>query len=75
MTIRNYAEHLRTFFRFAEDRRWCMAGLADGIMAPRFHPGETIPKGLDRDEVMRLLATTEGAIGLPMFAPEPFSWC
>ena len=37
-----------------------MAGLADGIMPSRFHPGETIPKGLNRDEVLRLLATTEG---------------
>ncbi len=59
-TIRCYAQHLRTFFRFAEDRGRCMAGLADGIMPSRFHPGETIPKGLDRDEVVRLLATTEG---------------
>ncbi len=59
-SIRNYAQHLRTFFRFAEDRGWCMAGLADGILPPHFHPGETIPKGLDRDEVLRLLATTEG---------------
>ena len=59
-TIRCYTQHLRTFFRFAEDRGWCMAGLADGIMPSRFHPGETIPKGLDRDEVLRLLATTEG---------------
>ncbi|MYA89683.1 MAG: tyrosine-type recombinase/integrase [Boseongicola sp. SB0662_bin_57] len=59
-TIRCYAKHLRSFFRFAEDRGWCMAGLADGILAPRFHPGETIPKGLNRDEVVRLLATTEG---------------
>ncbi len=25
-----------------------------------FHPGETVPKGLDRDEVLRLLATSEG---------------
>ncbi len=60
VTVKDYAERLRSFFRFAEGRGWCMAGLADGIMAPRFHPGETIPKGLDRDEVMRLLATTEG---------------
>ena len=59
-TIRCYAQRLRTFFRFSEGRGWCMAGLAGGIMPPRFHPGETIPKGLDRDEVVRLLATTEG---------------
>ncbi len=60
MTIRYNAQRLRAFFRFAEDRGWCMAGLADGILPPRFHPGETIPKGLTRDEVLRLLATTEG---------------
>ena len=37
-----------------------MAGLADGILPHRFHPGETVPKGLNRDEVVRLLSTTEG---------------
>ena len=59
-TINLYVGHLRTFFRFAESRHWCMAGLADGIMPPRFRPDETIPKGLDRDEIMDLLAATEG---------------
>ena len=29
-------------------------------MPSRFHPGEPLPKGLDREEVLRLLATTEG---------------
>ena len=29
-------------------------------MPQRFRPDETIPKGLDRDEVLRLLATAEG---------------
>jgi site-specific recombinase XerD len=29
-------------------------------MPPRRYPGETIPKGLNRDEVIRLLATSEG---------------
>ena len=29
-------------------------------MPPRFLPGDTVPKGLNRDEVVRLLATTEG---------------
>ena len=59
-TIRFCVQRLRTFLRFAEDRGWCMAGLADGIMAPQFHSGETVPKGLDRDEIVRLPATTEG---------------
>ncbi|MDE0410370.1 MAG: tyrosine-type recombinase/integrase [Alphaproteobacteria bacterium] len=60
VTIHNYAQRLRGFLRFAERRGWCVAGLADAIMPPRRHRGETIPKGLTRDEVIRLLATTEG---------------
>ena len=60
LTIHDYAQRLRTFFRFAERQGWCTPGLADGIMPSRFHPGETVPKGLTRVEVLRLLATTEG---------------
>lgn len=60
LTIRNYAQQLRTFFRLAEHRSWCTPGLADGIMPLRFHPGETVPKGLNRDEVLRLLKTSKG---------------
>ncbi|MDE0373246.1 MAG: tyrosine-type recombinase/integrase [Rhodospirillales bacterium] len=37
-----------------------MAGLAGDIMPPRFLPGETPPGGVGREEVVRLLATTEG---------------
>ena len=59
-TIRGYVQRLRTFLRFAEHQGWCAPGLADGIMPPRFHPGEAIPKGLNRDEVLRLLETSEG---------------
>ena len=60
VTIHDYAQRLRTFFRFAEQQGWCTPGLAEGIMSSRFYRGETIPKGLNRDEVLRLLATTEG---------------
>jgi site-specific recombinase XerD len=59
-TMHLYAQQLRRFFRFAEQQSWCKPGLADGIMPPRRYPGETIPKGLNRDEVIHLLATTEG---------------
>ena len=59
VTVHDYVQRLRTFFRFAEHRGWCAAGLADGIKPSRFHAGETVPKGLARDEVLRLLATTE----------------
>lgn len=61
MTVHNYAQDLRTFFRFAERRGWCTRGVAQGIMAPRIHPGGALPKGLDREDVLRLLATTEGS--------------
>ena len=60
ITIHDYSVHLRTFFRFAESQGWCAPGLADGIMPSRFHPGKPLPKGLDRDEVLRLLETSEG---------------
>lgn len=59
-TIRIYGHRLRTFFRFAERQGWCAQGLADGTMPVRFHPGETLPKGLNRDAVLRLFATSEG---------------
>ena len=59
-TVRDYAQHLRAFFRFAERQAWCQPGLAEGIMPTRMQRGETIPQGLRRDEVVRLLATTAG---------------
>ena len=59
-TMHDYAQRLRAFFHFAETRGWCMPGLAAGIMPPRFTPDEAVPKGLKRDDVLRLLASTEG---------------
>ena len=59
ITVHDYAQRLRTFFRFAERQCWCTPGLADGIMPSRFHRGEMLPKGLTRNEVLRL-ATSEG---------------
>src|SRR3989338_8597689 len=59
-TIHNYANRLRTFIAFAQDRGWCRPGLAAGIMAPGFRPDETIPKGIKRSDVIRLLESTQG---------------
>ena len=59
-TIHDYAQRLRAFFLFAEARGWCRAGLAAGIMAPRFMADETVPKGLRREDVLRLLASVQG---------------
>jgi integrase/recombinase XerD len=59
-TRHDYAQRLRAFFSFAETRGWCRAGLAAGIVAPRFVVDETVPKGLRREDVLRLLASVGG---------------
>jgi site-specific recombinase XerD len=59
-TRHDYAQRLRAFFLFAETRGWCRAGLAAGIVAPRFMADETVPKGLPREDVVRLLASVGG---------------
>lgn len=56
-TRHDYAQRLKAFFLFAETRGWCRAGLAAGIVAPRFMADETVPKGLPREDVVRLLAS------------------
>ena len=60
-SARAAAECLRSFFRFAEARNWCRAGIAGSIMPPLAYPDRPVPRGFDRDEVERLLATTEGS--------------
>ncbi|MUZ66404.1 site-specific integrase [Agrobacterium vitis] len=56
-TMHDYAQRLRAFFLYAEARSWCRMGLAAGIMAPRFMADEAVPKGIKRDDVLRLLAS------------------
>ncbi len=56
-SIHDYAQRLRAFFLFAEERGWCRAGLAAGIIAPRFMADEAVPKGTKRDDVLRLMAS------------------
>ena len=59
-TIHDYAQRLRAFFLFAEAHGWCRVGLARGIVAPRFMADETVPKGVRREDVLRLLASVQG---------------
>ena len=59
-TIHDYAQRLRAFFLYAEANGWCRAGLAAGIMAPRFMADETVPKGVRRNDVVRLMASVQG---------------
>lgn len=56
-TIHDYAQRLRAFFLFAEASGWCRTGLAAGIMAPRFMSDETVPKGIKRNDVLRLMVS------------------
>ena len=60
-SARTAAGCLRSFFRFAEMRNWCRPGIAGFIMPPLVYPDRPVPKGFDRDEVERLLVTTEGS--------------
>jgi integrase/recombinase XerD len=60
VSVQTYASNLRAFFRYAEGRGWCRAGLAAAIMSPRVFPDETLPAGLSWDEVNRVLTAAQG---------------
>jgi len=57
-TLRNRADALRVFFRFAEDRGWCKPGLAASIASPRVYKQATLPAGPSSEDLLRLIATT-----------------
>ena len=50
---------LRNFFRYAEAKRWCRAGLA-AIDAPRIYRLESLPRGPQWTDVQRLLTSCSG---------------
>jgi integrase/recombinase XerD len=56
----NAASALRSFFKYAEMRRWCPAGIAAGIEGPRVFREEGLPRGLDWQRVRQLIASTSG---------------
>jgi len=58
-TVRKWVSALRSFFRFAEERKWCRPGLADEIRAPRQYTYAGLPIGPSWDDVKRLLAAAE----------------
>lgn len=51
---------LKSFIRFAERQQWCAQGIAEALALPRYRREETIPKGLNRHEALRVLAETDG---------------
>jgi len=60
VSVRDYASSLRSFFRYAEMRRWCPCGIAASIMAPRVFQHETLPSGPTWDAVQEIVDATAG---------------
>jgi integrase/recombinase XerD len=54
------AQALRAFFRHAERRGWCKAGIAGAIQGPRRYVHEGLPHGPTWEEVQQLLHGIEG---------------
>jgi site-specific recombinase XerD len=59
-SLSSMASSLRSFFCYAEGRRWCARGIADVIKSPRLYTLEGLPKGPSWEDVQRLLANTRG---------------
>jgi integrase/recombinase XerD len=50
------AKSLRSFFQYAERRRWCTAGIGPAIESPRVFKQESLPTGPDWQSVHALIA-------------------
>ena len=59
-TVAFHVQSLRTLFRHGATRRWCRAGLAGEIEAPRLYTHERLPQGPQWGEVQRLLDANRG---------------
>ena len=60
-TIATNSQTLRSFFRYAELRGWCAAGIALGIQSPKTRRSDNRPKGPKWTEVRRLIASASGS--------------
>ena len=60
VTIRGYANRIHGFFKYAEKRGWCAPGITKALLPRRVYRNETVPPGRTREDIVRLLATTEG---------------
>jgi|SRR5579884_1204231 len=59
-SARGYADALRAFFRYAEQRGWCKPGIGEGITSPRLYVQEGLPEGPEWKQVQRLLENVRG---------------
>jgi integrase/recombinase XerD len=60
VSVATCATALRSFFRYAEKRRWCSPGIAAAIDAPRLFKQEGLPKGPRWTDVQRLIDSASG---------------
>lgn len=67
-SARGNADALRAFFRYAEQRRWCRPGIADGIISPRLYTHEGLPEGPQWKDVQRLLKGVKGTSAVALRA-------
>jgi integrase/recombinase XerD len=56
-TVSFHVQSLRSFFRYASSRGWCLAGIAESIDAPRLYTYENLPQGPSWEDVKKLLAS------------------
>jgi integrase/recombinase XerD len=59
-SARGYADVLRAFFRYAEQRGWCEPGIAGGIISPKLYAHEGLPEGPQWKDVRQLLEGVKG---------------
>jgi len=60
VSVATSAKALRSFFRHAEMRGWCVGTIAAGIGGPRLFKQETLPVGAAWADVHRLITSTNG---------------
>lgn len=60
VSVASCAAALRSFFRYAERRRWCSRGIAAAIDSPRLFKQEGLPRGPLWTDVQRLMDSTSG---------------
>ena len=73
-TIAVYAQTLRSFFRFAEQRGWCISGIGSRIERPHIYTLSGIPQSL-HGRTCSASSRTSIQIGLPTFAIAPSFFC
>src|SRR5271156_1724979 len=59
-TVSFHVQSLRSFFRYASSRGWCVAGIAESIDAPRLYTHENLPQGPSWEEVKALVISANG---------------